>query len=84
VVCFGIDGVAMFIGMHTCGVSQLRFKSTPFMTMVHCMAHQTNLTMKILFTLSLVSKLEGFCILPIIIFHLEQKGILSNVFLPCC
>jgi hypothetical protein len=83
VVCFGLDGVAMFIGMHTCG-GQLRFKSTPFMIMVHCMAHQTNLTIKILSTLPIVSKLEGFCILPLIIFHLHQKGILSNAFLPSC
>jgi hypothetical protein len=82
VVCLGLDGVAMFIGMHACG-GQLRFKSTPFMIMVHCMAHQTNLTIKILSTLPLVSKLEGFCIL-IIIFHLHQKAILNNVFLPSC
>ncbi len=82
-VCFGLDGVAMFIGMHRCG-GQLRFKSTPFMIMimVHCMAHQTNLTIKILSILLVVSKLERFCILRIIIFHLHQKGILSNAFLP--
>ncbi len=72
-VCFGLNGVAKFIGMHTCG-GQSRFKSTPFMTMMHCMAHQTNLTIKIFSMSPLVSKLEGFCILPIIIFHLHQKA----------
>jgi hypothetical protein len=55
-VCFGLDGVAMFIGMQACG-GQLKFKYTPLMIMVHCMAHQTNLTIKIFSTLPLVSKL---------------------------
>jgi len=58
-VCFSLDGVVVFIGVHIGVSTQLKSNSTHFLTLVHYMAHWTNLTMKTLLALPFVSKLEG-------------------------
>jgi hypothetical protein len=47
-VYFCLNGVVVFIGVHTSVFIQLKSNSAPFLTLVHYMAHWTNLTMKTL------------------------------------
>jgi hypothetical protein len=58
-VCFGSDGVVVFIGVHTGVSTQLKSNFAHLLTLVHYMAHWTNLTMKTLLALPFVLKLEG-------------------------
>jgi hypothetical protein len=48
VVCFGSNGVLVFIGDHMGVAAQLKSKVTPFFIAVHDMAHCTNLAMQTL------------------------------------
>ncbi len=40
-ISFGYDGVALFIGVHIGVTTQITTKATPFMLIIHCVAHQT-------------------------------------------
>jgi hypothetical protein len=59
---FGVDGVLIFQEPKTNVIIQLKEKCTPFMFKVHfrvhCVAHQTNLTIQTFSKLPLMSKIE--------------------------
>ena len=57
-VYFGADGVFVFQGCRSGVIQQLKDQDAPFMLGVHCMAHHTNLVVKPLSNLPIVSKLE--------------------------
>jgi hypothetical protein len=59
-ICFGLDGVEVFTRLQTNVATQFKSKATPFVIVVHCMAHQMNLIDLQTFTVQpLVGKLEG-------------------------
>jgi hypothetical protein len=58
-VCFGSDGVVVFISVHIGVSTQLKSNSAHFLILMHYMAHWTNLTTKTLLVLPFVLKLEG-------------------------
>ncbi len=59
VVCFGVDGVTIFQGLKIGVIVQLVSKRCPFVVGIHYMAHQGNLILQTLSSLTLV-KIEGF------------------------
>jgi hypothetical protein len=60
-VCFGTDGVSVFQGYRSGVTQQLKEHDAPFILGMHCMAHHTNLAVKPLSNLPVVSKLETLC-----------------------
>jgi hypothetical protein len=59
-VCFGVDGVVVFEGKHKGMFSQLKDMEVFHMVGVHCVAHRTNLVIKILSFFPMVSRSEGW------------------------
>ncbi len=57
-IMFGVDGVLIFQGAKTNVIIQLKEKCTFFMFKVHCVAHQTDLTIQTFSKLPLMSKIE--------------------------
>jgi len=58
-VYFGVDGVNTFQGSKYIIIVQIQCQYGPFITIVHCMFHMTNLAIQTLLNLSLVSHIEG-------------------------
>jgi hypothetical protein len=58
-VNFGCDKFNVFQSHQTSVTMQFRNKVAPFLTGVHCFAHQTNLTIITLSNVPLVHQLEG-------------------------
>jgi hypothetical protein len=59
-ICFGLDGVEVFIRLQTDVAIQFKSKATPFVIVVHYMAHEMNLIdLQTFIVQPLVGKLEG-------------------------
>ncbi len=58
-ICFGVDGVNTFQGLRSIVTVQIQCQYAPFVTNVHCMAHETNLTIQTFSNLPLVSCIES-------------------------
>jgi len=71
VVCFDSNGIGMFTNMHTSVVTNLHI----FFITMHCMA------CRLFMFCPWFLNWRGCCKLPTLIFHFQQKNILSNVFL---
>ncbi len=58
-VCFGANGFSIFQGLKLGLTIQIQRQYAPFVVNVHCMAHWTNLVVKTLSNLLLVSHIEN-------------------------
>ncbi len=59
-ICFGSNGVVVFIGLQIGVAIQSKSKVALFVTIyMHCMAQQTDLVVEVFSTQLLVSKLKG-------------------------
>ncbi len=58
-VCFGVDGVSTFQGLKFGIIVQIQNWYSPFVTNVHCMAHQINLVVQTFSSLPLFSCIES-------------------------
>jgi hypothetical protein len=58
-VNIGCDKFSVFQGHQTCVTTQFKNNVAPFITRVHCFAHQTNLAIITLSNVPLVHQLEG-------------------------
>ncbi len=81
-ICFGSHGVVVFIGLQIGVAIQVKSKVAPFMTKMHCMAHQTNLLVHTLFVQPLVGKLERLLHIMHTYFSFSSKDIWSMELLP--
>jgi hypothetical protein len=60
-ICFGVDGAAVFQGARSGVIQRLKEGYAPYVIPVHDFAHQTNLAVEALSGLPVVKKLESLC-----------------------
>jgi hypothetical protein len=60
-ICFGVDGAAVFQGARTGVIQCLKEGYAPYVIPVHDFSHRTNLAVEALSGLPIVKKLESFC-----------------------
>jgi hypothetical protein len=74
----------VFIGLQINVATQLKSKAAPFMIVLHCMAHQTNLAVQTFFVQPLVGKLEGLLQIMHTFLSSSSKDIWNMELLPSC
>jgi hypothetical protein len=76
-VCLGCDGDSMFQGIQIGVITQTWEQSTPYLIIVHCVAHRTNMVVLVLNKLSLVAHIEGMLQSLYVFFPHSQKKVLE-------